>query len=107
MSSMIASLVMSHLLEHAEEHLPAEVAEGGRLVGVDGELVRPDLHVVLAQRLRRDHHLHHSVLLDVSHRVDHLQRGSWLGTVLRGHPLRTSAFRGGREATPLRGNFEL
>ena len=25
---------MSHLLEHAEEHLPAEVAECGRLVGV-------------------------------------------------------------------------
>ena len=33
-----AELTLESLLEHAEEHLSAEVAEGGGLVGVDGEL---------------------------------------------------------------------
>ena len=69
----------AYLLEHAEEHLAAKVAERGRLVGVDGEGVRPDLDVVLAQRLRRDHHLHHRVLLDVRHRVDHLKSRKDIG----------------------------
>jgi len=63
-----------YLLEHSEEHFSAEMAEGRSLVGVDGERVRPDLYVLVAQRLRVDHQLHQRVLLDVGHRVDHLKQ---------------------------------
>ncbi len=65
--------LISHLLEHSEEQLAAEVPERRRLVGVDGQLVRPDFDIVLSERLRADHHLHHRVLLDVCHRVQHLE----------------------------------
>lgn len=62
-----------HLLKHAEQHFPTEVAERGCLVGVDGELVWPNLDVILAEMLSIDYHLHHGVFLDIGHCIYHLE----------------------------------
>ena len=64
---------LTDLFEHPEEHLPAEVAECGSLVGVNGQAVGSDLHVLVPQWLSIEDNLHHHALLDVRHGVDGLK----------------------------------
>ena len=71
--------MLTHLLEHPEEHLPAEVAERGRLVGMDGQRVGPDFNILITQGLGVDHQLDQGILLDISDGVDHLEVGEISG----------------------------
>lgn len=66
------TLTFQSLFEKAKEHFPAKVAESGRFVRVDRELMRSDLDIILTQMLSIDHHFHSGILLDVRHGVDHL-----------------------------------
>ena len=71
---MALRFFLACLLEHSEEHLLAVIAECGSLVAVDDEAVRPDLNILVPQRLGVENQLNHGPLLDVRHRVDCLKR---------------------------------
>ena len=64
-----------YLFEHAEEHDAAVVAEGGRLVRVDGEAVRPQRpRLARGRRLHRDHGLQRAAVIHVRGRAQDLNR---------------------------------
>ena len=69
----VDSEVGAHLFKHSEEHFSAEVAECWSLVRMYFEAVRPDLHILVPERLSVEDDLHHHALLDVRHGVNCLE----------------------------------